>query len=197
MSSIFLNIITPLTRPQNLAVMGRSIQLAIPHVNFRWIVVMDGDYSMFRDYLTPYWDNIEYHTFPSDGKGIAGNTQRNFGLDLVSEGHVYFLNDDNIMHPKFNNAIIIAEQFDDYSIVFHQQLKTGTTRLFAHPKNMKETFVEASQWIVPREMVGDLRWEPFNYCADGVFVETLYNFYPERFLFIGEGLSYYNYLRSS
>jgi hypothetical protein len=82
--------------------------------------------------------------------------------------------------------------------IVNQVHKNGFLRLLAHPQNMKVTHVDTAQVLFPRYFIGDVRWETHNYCADGVFIEIIYDNCidnGEKFMFINRPLSYYNYLR--
>ena len=84
---MFINIITPCSRPENLKVISESIN--IPKQNYRWIVVFDG--FTYEEEDIP--NNCEAYSI-KDSNSIYGNAQRNFGIDLVTEGYLYFNDDD-------------------------------------------------------------------------------------------------------
>ncbi len=47
--------------------------------------------------------------------GVVGNTQRNYGLSFVEDdNYIYFLDDDNIIHPNFWK---IAEELETDTIL--------------------------------------------------------------------------------
>ena len=43
--------------------------------------------------------------FFHDDKSVVGHAQRNTAIERISGGHVYFLDDDTIMHPDFWNEL--------------------------------------------------------------------------------------------
>lgn len=196
-TSMFLNIITPLTRAENLDLMYKSIEKSVIW-EYQWLIVVDAKTVMDGIKIYPPMEkNIKYYAYPSDGgiRGISGNPQRNFALDKIKKGYVHFLDDDNILHPRFGAVLSLIENFPDCGVVTNQVWKNGNIRLAATPRNMKVTYIDTAQWTVPVDIIGDLRWETHNYCADGVFIQTLFEKYPKRFIFLPEGVAYYNYLR--
>ena len=72
---MFLNIITPCSRPQNLETISKSIN--IPRENYRWIVVFD-----LEEVPENIPENCEAYAI-KDTKSTSGNAQRNYALDLV------------------------------------------------------------------------------------------------------------------
>ena len=111
---MFLNIITPCSRPQNLHTIAQSIN--IPKDNFRWIVVYDGielpDKSLLPDICEAY--------FYQDPQSCVGHQQRNFAMDMISEGHIYFNDDDTILHNELWDSI---KDLDNDFISFNQNTK--------------------------------------------------------------------------
>ena len=77
---MFLNIITPCSRPHFLHRIAESIN--IPKENYRWIVVFDSE--------TIPTDIPECEAYCiKDVKSVCGNAQRNLAIDLVTEGWIF------------------------------------------------------------------------------------------------------------
>ena len=88
---MFLNIITPCSRPHNLQKIYESIN--IPKENYRWIIVFDAkDIPDNIPNCEPYAIKVE--------NSIVGNGQRNYALNLIKTGWIYFNDDDTTIHPK-------------------------------------------------------------------------------------------------
>jgi hypothetical protein len=94
---MFLNIITPCSRPENLEIISKSIN--IPRDQYRWIVVFD-----LLEAPENIPDNCEWYTI-KDANSTSGNAQRNFALNLITHGHIYFNDDDTVMHIDLWNNI--------------------------------------------------------------------------------------------
>ena len=89
-----LYIVTPCSRPENLATIRKSIPSAIT-----WVVMMDAS----TDFKEATGANVTHY---SKKTGHWGHPLRNEFLDLYEDSFtendwVYFLDDDNILHPKF------------------------------------------------------------------------------------------------
>ena len=93
---MLINIITPCSRPENLHLIAKSIKL--PSYAYRWIVVFDSE--------TIPTDIPECEAYCiKDINSVCGNAQRNLAIDLVTEGWIYFNDDDTTMHPDLWNNI--------------------------------------------------------------------------------------------
>jgi hypothetical protein len=178
---MFLNIITPCSRPQNLDIISKNIN--IPEDQYRWIVVFD-----FFDVPENIPDNCEAYAV-KDSESISGNAQRNFAIDLVTEGHIYFNDDDTIIQP------MIWDELKDISadfISFKQANKNGSLRL--EGIEIKPNYIDSHNFVVSAKCVGDTRWVLDRYDADAVFAMECYNNANET-LYIPKILSVYNSLQ--
>ena len=189
---MLINVITPVSRPENLPQLRQSIlQAQGDSIEVRWILVFDS-YSVGS---APAWAHTEYYTLDSAGKGLSGNPQRNLGLDITTEGYVYFLDDDNIVHPGLFKKAGEVLDAKHRAMVVNQVNKRGKRRLQATP-GLRPGYVDTAMVIMRRDLIGSLRWEPYNYGADGEFFSTLYQRHPHDFVVLPNlDLSYYNYLR--
>ena len=103
-SNMFLNIVTPCCRPENLHTIASTIN--IPRESYRWIVVFDLDELPDPMYIP---ENCECYLH-RDSQSIAGHAQRNFAIQLISKGHVYQNDDDTAIHPElWENIKDLAE----------------------------------------------------------------------------------------
>ena len=178
-----LNIITPCSRPQNLKKIQQSIN--IPRENYRWIVVIDSMSEVNKELLP---ENAEIYYYV-DSYSNVGNAQRNFALDKVTEGYVYFNDDDTIIHPDLWENIKDVE-FDFLS--FKQNSKNGNLRLSG--KNIVIGSIDSHNFIVNYNIIKDNRFIKDIYEADGFFAVDCYNNSVNK-LYIDKVLSIYNLLR--
>lgn len=179
---MFLNIITPCSRPQNLYKISDSIN--IPIENYRWIVVFDFD-SLPDNILIP--NNCETYLH-RDPKSIVGHAQRNFALNLITHGHVYSNDDDTILHKELWENI---KDLDDDFITFFQEKKSGELRLTGDVCVDK---IDSHNFIVKHEIIGDTKFIIDKYNADGHFAVECYNKANTKNK-IEKILSTYNFLR--
>ena len=176
-----LTIITPCYRPDNLDKIKESINFSLIK---SWIIVYDT--SNDRTYTKKYEGDPKIQEHMVSG-GISGNPQRNFALTKVSDGLIYFLDDDNIIHPHFLELVPTFNE--DHIYTFDQQRDT-----ILKGNNPTVNNIDMGQIVVPYKFIGDLRFDEPTYVADGIFIEALYNKYKDKHIYIPEVASYYNYL---
>lgn len=199
-----LNIITPVTRPQNLPKMRDSIAAALRELadwKAIWWVCFDATHVP-ADIEIMVDGNLETRKLatPSvkDGQAVSasGNAQRNMALEASQSGWVYFLDDDTVLHPNLLSHISSpCHENPKISVVVTQTTNNGSVRLVAAPENMHLCAVDSGQVVMCRETIGSRRWRPMHYESDGYFIEEVYQSNPSSFVFINVGLSIYNALR--
>ena len=180
---MFLNIVTPCSRPKNLISIYNNIN--IPKKNYRWIVVFD-------DYKVPFecvWDNTEFYAY-KDNVSRFGNSQRNYALSLINNGHVYFNDDDTTIHPLLWDNIKELDKMD--FITFNQCFKSHKHRLSGN--NISIGRIDSHNFIVSKDCVGDIRFIKNSYLGDGVFAIHCHEKAKTK-IYIEKALSVYNFLR--
>lgn len=180
---MFLNIITPCSRPANLAAIERSI--TIPRDRFRWIVVFDAP-AVPDVYIPPIAEPYA-HQNPSSGWGHA---QRNFALDRIEVGHVYFNDDDTAIHPHLWEYVGDRGAHDFIS--FSQVDRYMALRLKGD--DIRVQHIDSHNFIVDSRLCRDVRFDITKYWADGVFAVDCYR-HAKSPLFIDRVLSVYNSLQ--
>jgi len=180
---MYLNIITPCCRPENLHQISKSIN--IPKENYRWIVVFDSLTLPDKSYIP---DNCEYYLH-KDPNSKVGNGQRNFALDLVKMGYIYFNDDDTTLHPELWDNI---KDCDEDFISFKQSLFNNKIRL--EGKIIKVHNIDSHNFLVSKKLVGNIRWRLDVYEADGFFAIDCHTKATTK-KYINKVLSIYNRLR--
>jgi hypothetical protein len=183
---MYINIITPCSRPENLFKIAESIN--IPKENYKWIIVFDSEFLPDLSNVLNLDINIEMYAHKNPNS-IMGNSQRNFALDLVEDGYVYFQDDDTLIHPELWNNI--KHSNDDF-ISFDQAFTNGTLRLKCGRTDVGH--IDSHNFIVSKKTIGDTRWKIDDYCADGIFADDCAKKTNSK-LFIDKVLSIYNQLR--
>jgi hypothetical protein len=189
---MFINIITPCSRPENLKIIGKNISENLPKDSYRWIVVFDSLW-LPKDDLIP--DNCECYAI-SNIWSRSGNAQRNYGIDLVKEGYLYFNDDDTTIHPNlWENIKDLNEDF----IVF-QQTRKDSDVIRNDAKRVEVYYVDSHNFLVNIKVVGDVRWKLNDPdikgldIADGLFAVEMYQ-KSETIRRIFKPLAQYNTLR--
>ena len=182
-----LTLITPCSRPQNLETLRASINFDLIQ---QWIIVHDTTETR-RVFDHPKILEISHPTPP---RGCAGHAQRNKGMRHVKYGHIYFLDDDTIMHPAF--WTLVPDFADDQFYTFDQQRWDGFVSspggVFKGdtPRLQK---IDTAQYVVPIRMARD--FDETSYVADGLFIEDIYLRFTQEHVYFPVVACYYNYLR--
>lgn len=178
-----VTIITPCSRPENLPLLCESLEFSFIT---KWLIIYDSS----KGYKQPQFKHPKITEFNENRKGISGNTQRNKGLENTRQGFIYFLDDDNIIHPNFWK---ILPEFS--------KVKVNLFKIEGHPKteslNLQKpgpSTIDTSMYCIDRELIGSTRWLPHLYSADGVFAAELYSIEPNSLKIFDEKAAYYNYL---
>jgi hypothetical protein len=180
---MFINIITPCSRPQNLHTIAKSIN--IPRENYRWIVVFDSEELPSEELIPEECEAYAYKNVES----ISGNGQRNYAIDKVERGYLYFNDDDTIMHKDLWESI---REINADFVTFSQEWPDGTIRL--EGKNIGVNFTDSHNFIVNHNIVGEVRFRLGVYAADGFFAfDTASK--TKNIAYIPKVLSTYNLLR--
>ncbi len=181
-----LNIITPCCRQDNLHKLKDSINFDL--IN-KWYIIYDT--SKNRMYNKIFTDNnkIEEHEY-SDEKSVAGHAQRNYGLGLIDDGLIYFLDDDNIIHHNFWD--IIKNCTNDYFYTF-DQLQTYNGKLLLG-NNIKVYWIDTAQYILSKKFINDIKFDITKYHADGLFIESIYKKFSNYHIYIPKIGCFYNYI---
>jgi hypothetical protein len=177
---MLLNIVTPCSRPENLEIISKSIN--IPEDHYRWIVVFD-----FFEVPDNIPNNCEAYAV-KDSASISGNAQRNFALDLITEGHVYFNDDDTIIQPTLWDEI---KETDADFISFKQSNQDRSLRLEGVSVSIGN--IDSHNFITSVKCI-NTRWVLDRYDADAVFAMECYK-NAKDILYIPKILSVYNSLK--
>lgn len=179
-----LNIITPCSRPENLRTIERYIK--IPKPNFRWIIVFDA-HAIPNVYIPKIAEAYAH----KQEKSVVGHAQRNFAMDIVDKGYIYFNDDDTIVQPALWPNI--EDYLGEYDFIsFDQANKDRSMRLIG--STVQANRIDSHNFIVSYEISKNIRWHIDRYNADGFFAEDCYKVASKK-LYINKTLSVYNLLR--
>jgi hypothetical protein len=179
-----LNLITPCSRPENLLKISSQIPIIEDLI---WWIVFDSAKPINISLNYPPQTNIHYYN--DDSK--AGNGQRNYALDLITEGYIYFLDDDTIPKEKLFE---IWKTLPPNQFAIGQQLfPDGTLRLDARMPELNH--IDSGCCIIDRKIIGKNRWEYGMYAGDGEFYISCALGNEDKIILINEPISIYNALR--
>ena len=180
-----ISIITPCTRPENLQRLKESIPFEYVH---EWIIVYDAST------VSPMFQDDRIREYACKGHSIAGNIQRNYGMDRLTGDYVYFLDDDTIMHPDMGLFLSTIEPNHIYT--FDQD---RSPEVFPYTEILKgnkiELFhIDTAMFLIDVALCKDIRWTVDEYTADAIFITECYSNHPTSWIYVDRILSYHNYL---
>ena len=182
-----LTIITPCSRPKNLQVVKDSIFKQKWKFNFKWLIVHDAEYIEIE--LFPELNIYQFNYY--EPNSVVGHAQRNFALNLIAKGLVYFLDDDTILHPNFAKAINEIEPDIDF-FHFQQSYKDKSIRILG--KEVEVDKIDTGSFVFIISLAKDVFFDVSKYNADGYFAKAIYS-KAKNPVYVDYPLSYYNYLR--
>lgn len=153
-----LYIVTPCSRPENL----KRIRQYIPPWA-TWVVMMDEK----TDYKEPTGASVTHY---SQNSGFWGHPLRNEFLDLYQDQFtendwVYYLDDDNIIHPKFYEQWDSLNSLDSSIVTWGQE---GRLRPTTDPKVGN---IDTACFMFRPYHLPSLRFQ-MTYEADGLFAQA-------------------------
>jgi len=180
-----ITVITPCSRIENIEKVRNSINL-----NFidQWIIVYDNKKIIENPKIFNNEPKITELIHQSEG--ISGNPQRNFALDYIKDKStfIYFLDDDNIIHPDFYRLIPILKTNKIYT--FNQ-----TNRLIGN--KIKLFKIDTAMFLIDYNLCRSLRWKIDKYDADGFYITECYHNNNSSWIFVNNNLCYYNYISNN
>ena len=120
-----------------------------------------------------------------------GNGQRNYAMSMIENKNtfIYFLDDDNIIHPHFysflqdlnEEPLIYTFMQDNYGT-----LSTGD-RLYIGG-------IDTAMFLIHYDLCKNIKWDISKNEADGIFFLDCYHNNEKKHKYIEKTLCYYNYL---
>lgn len=189
----FLNIITAVSRPENLYILKAVIEQEIrPYFQTTWYCVYDPGKETDMVYFNAPWIVSMKGGIPND---VSGASQRNQALDTIKKGWNWCLDDDNAPYEGFGKTM--GERISDnpglQAFIFNQRTSTGI--LSAAPENIKMGSIDVAQIVFDRKLVGRKRFFSNVYESDYYFIKRLYKRNEHKFMFLNEDLCHYNFLK--
>jgi hypothetical protein len=179
-------LVTPCCRPHNLARVAETIDFDAIH---HWIIVYDTTRSTYDNQFDT---NPKVTELRCSGR-IYGNPQRNCALDHIQTFAnteniiVYFLDDDNAVHPEFWK---IAKSFEPGLFYTWDQKRTADN--VVKGGRCAVNSIDTAMFAVPINMIGNTRWAVDRYEADGIFIREINSWYPDQHTYLPVVACYYN-----
>lgn len=195
-------IITRCTRTGNLLKIKQSV--FNPEFNIDWHIIFDNSVlkDVSVDLLTQLQNSNTFFHFTTGKEGDLLYPQSGEIVRQFTEGLVYYLDDDNIIHENFYKEISksIKQNQNKKVFVVGQQVDgkdfTGLQIREAAPEHTKYQHIDMGQLLIDHTVFKEYHFTG-DYAADGIFIENIYRHHPQWFFWNNQVLSYYNYLVKS
>jgi hypothetical protein len=99
---------------------------------------------------------------------------------------LYFLDDDNSIHPQLYKLLDIVD--DDKIYTFNQENRIKGN-------NVKLQHVDSAMVIFPLKLCDNERWVLNRYEADGIYIVSVYNKNKNVHVFVDNDLCFYNTIK--
>ena len=197
-----INLVTAVSRPPNLKRIYQSILQSVKRSSLKtkWILVADGPNVI----PAGVWETLQkgpvevellIHT---GGKCSYGIAQKNAGMASITNGFFHCLDDDNIVHPDFFLGLerAMRANFGRRAFVFGQRRWDNVKSLVASPDRMEYGKIDNTMFVVHKSLIEEKRYDlTRSGREDFHFFRSLYDLYPDEFVFISETLAYYNFIK--
>lgn len=185
-----ISIITPCSRPQNLKQIYNSIKF--DKID-KWYIIYDTSKCRTYDFQFELDNNTQKIIEISYNKeGYAGHPQINYALDLIKDGFVYVMDDDNIFHPTFWTLL---DELDDNLIYTWDQDRIQEGKILKGG-NIIEEKIDTSQFIIPRSLIGSVRWVEQESAGDFKFISKIHKIHKGKFKYIPKVACYHNFIKN-
>jgi glycosyltransferase involved in cell wall biosynthesis len=120
-----------------------------------------------------------------------GNVQRNAAINFIKDDFIYFLDDDNIIHPElYENLLQAHAQVNKKVYLVKQDVEDDIRGI-----DPRQCYIDLAQMVVHRRMFDEMPFVNLH-DADGIFIEHWHKTSPGDFCFIHKPLAYYNKLEA-
>jgi predicted O-methyltransferase YrrM len=179
-----VTLITPSHRVNNLSEIIKSINFEFIE---EWIIVYDGGIIHDNPYLFKNNNKIKEYIYKCKDGGISGNSQRNYALSKITNSNtlIYYLDDDNIIHPDLYRLFNIITDNKIYTFNQYDGIKGN---------NINPRRIDTVMFIIPYNLCKDIKWRLDLYDADGYYIQECYNKNKENHIYVDNDLCYYNKL---
>ncbi len=190
-----LSIITPCTRPFNLTLIYNSIDFSKIH---KWYICYDA--TKIHNHINMFCNEqiVEIFVDGTCVNSMFGNEQRNVGMRNVQSGYVFFLDDDNLMHPDFFSSVdtTIPEKLYTFDRVNNMnKIKSGAGINNGKGIDVAQFCADISLLSTEKFAVGLNTTKEQAHNADSRIIYSLLKKHSKKHIYIPKVLAYYNKIR--
>ena len=180
-----ITIITPSYRIENLTKIKDSINF--DYID-EWIIIYDGTKIDKKSniFINDNNDKIKEYTYNNGDKGFAGAMQRNYAFTKITNPNtfIYYLDDDNIIHPNLYKLFNIIENNKMYT--FNQKDRMNGNII-------APCFIDTAMILIDYNICKNVEWKAIN-LNDGYYIQECFLNNIENFIYVDNDLCYYNKL---
>lgn len=181
-----LAVVTPCSRPENLELVKQSLDFSRVDA---WHVIYDTRNSPFVRRFEGHPQIIESQCA---AEGVAGHQIRNQFLESLTDDSntlVYFLDDDNTVHPAFWSLPLGRSGLWTFDMQYADgAVLRGDTPVVNH--------IDTAQFVFSSDIVKGARFDERAYNADGMFVNEIWTRHGDAWTYCPGVAATYNRLRS-
>jgi hypothetical protein len=108
--------------------------------------------------------------------------------------YIYFLDDDNIMHPEIYNLFDCLEDNKIYSFNQKRPANIFPFKDVLKGNNIEVYKIDSAMFLIDYNLCKNIEWSIEKYNADGFYIIDCYNRNKDAWIFINNILAYYNIL---
>lgn len=195
-----LNVITACMRAENLPRIRESILSSSQNhrVSIDWYVVCDAEFVQIEALPDlPELDHLRVIRLSNSSK-LGGGSWRpsiNQVLEIIVDGLVYILDDDNLMHKDLIPTLVEHGQDHDVGFLFYQLIKEEKRGpMIRYADRPKPGCIDTAQFCFSRDIIGNSRWPAQHPTPDGIFIQEVVNRNFQKIRTLNRVLCYYNRL---
>jgi hypothetical protein len=187
-----LTIVTPCYRQDNLQKLFESINFDITK---RWIIVYDPTKPTILKPIFNHPQISEFHIEYTEPWSWCGNSQRDYAIEKIESGWIYFLDDDNVMHPGFWD-IFSSVTLPFYYTFDMQNVNSESVQL---PGGIiKRCCIDTAMFLVNKEHIKTVKWSSVGdkRLGDYTFINNIReaNNLSKLHVYIPKKACYHNYI---
>jgi glycosyltransferase involved in cell wall biosynthesis len=130
---------------------------------------------------------VNVKVYSTDEPTVSGNNYRNIGVTKATGDWIYFLDDDNIVHPNFSDLLEYIDR--DKDVIFFSQI-FANQKLRLMPITIDVGGIDTAMFLVKKSVMDNHKWEEGAYTADGILAKELSNYNCQ---YIYTPYCFYNY----
>ena len=189
--NINVTLVTPCSRPENLLTIYNKINFSLIK---EWIIVYDISKGRIYEKKFKDYEKIK-EEFHGNEESVVGHSQRNFAINLIENGYIYFIDDDTIPHEGFWEIVkdLNEKNIHDKIVTFDISLHPSVTK----GNNIKVDHIDTAQFMFSKSLVlgANVSFDFRKYNGDGIFITNIYKKFKKAHIYYNKVGSYYNYLR--